>query len=451
MINLYYDNIFEGNPVPNCTKRWELSDGKVRLPVLTSRELHSPETVIKSTTTFYNAMRYYKVKVNLFTGKQTAKNLFYPVELNGMVKRSIYKAIPPKTLSKIKKKKMKLLLLWPEGGVGVNTMWDLKATIGELHGKDVPQEQICLVTSELNGAYKSLLKGIDMYAIDWWQIATQLTYKSRYGDEDLHWITREDTDNPLVGVDKNIEYFDIDNWDYKNRKKLFVSYTGKESIQNTGLVSELIKRDLFDSGYVSYKLFEDTYEPSGSELQRIIDYRDSDSQVATKEKIIKKLADKKYVVDYDGKTFDRSKYKFRNAPLYGSAFSIISEKFVPFYKKQYLSELNALHVTSTTWRHVAMGHPFLVLGCVNTMGYLNNEGYFSLTDMIEESYDRISDLTKKIDAMCKQVERLSKLSDEHLNNLIEKSIPFLKENKRRFYYRDHKEKFLELFREMAYE
>lgn len=451
MINLYYDNIFEGKPIPNCSKRWELSDGKIRLPVLSFREVHDPETVVKSTTTFYNTMSYYKVKVNLFTGKQTAKNLFYPVELNGLIKRSIYKAIPPKSLAKIKKKKMKLLLLWPEGGVGLNTMWDLKETIGELHGKDVPQEQICVVTSELNGAYKALLKGINLYSIDWWQIATQITYKARYGDEDLHWITREDRDKVLESVDKNLEFFDIDKWDYKNRKKLFTSYTGKETLQNAGLVSELIKRDFFDKGYVSYKLFEEKFELSKSELQRIIDYRDSQSHIDTKEKIIKSLSDKKYVIDYDGKTFDRAKYKFRNAPLYSSAFSLISENFVPFYKKQYLSELDALHITSTTWKHIAMGHPFMIIGCVNTMGYLNNEGYFSLNDMFEESYDRVADLTKKIDLICKQIDKLSRLTDEHLNNLIERAIPFLKENKRRFYYRDHKEKFLELFREMAYE
>lgn len=451
MINLYYDSIFEGTPVPNCAKRWELSSGKIRTPVLTHRDAHHPENVIRDTTTFYNAMKYYKVKVNLFTGKQTAKNLFYPVELNGLFRRSIYDAIPKKTLAKIKKKKMKLLLLWPQGGIGVNKMWELKEAIGELHGKDIPHSQICLVTSELNGAYKHLLKGIDMYAIDWSQIAAQITYKSRYGFEDLHWITREDQDLLLSKTDKNLEFFDIEKWDYQNIKRLFVSYTGKETVHNAGLVSELIKRDLFDQGFVSYKLFEDSFELSSTEKQRIIDYRGVESTIQTKEKILNTLIDKKYVIDYDTKTFDRTRYKFRNTLLYQTAFSIISENFVPFYKKQYLSELGALYITPTTWKHIAMGHPFIVLGCVNTMGYLNNEGYFSMNSMFKEEYDRVSDLTKKIDLICEQIQHLLSLSEEHLNNIIKESIPFLKENKRRFYYRDHKEKFVELFREMAYE
>ena len=450
MINLYYDKIWEGKPIPNGAAGWELSDGVNKLPVQTSRSYHKNTNVVKQGTPFYNMMKLHKVPMKLFTGNETTSNLFYPMEYLGPKTGKIYLSIPPKTFNRIKKGKMKLLLLYPQGGVDFDTMWQLKHQIGELHGKGLSQEQIYVVTGELNQCYKNLLKGINIFGIDWWQVAYQYIYKVRYEKfmpQGLLGFT--DQYKALEKKKYESEFYSIDEWNYTG-DKLYTSFTGKANLHNLGMVSELIKRDLFDKGNVSYNIFDNDFKITESERQRLVDKRKSQAYQNEKNKSLDFLQDKTYVIDFDQKTFGNDMYKFKKELLKDTAFSILSEKFVPFYKKQYLDELNALYVTETTWRHVAIGHPFLMLGCQTTMAHLNEEGYFTFSDLFDESYDRMSDISKKIEMIARNVSLIAKMDKEDLDKKLKALVPFLKENRRRFYYKDHRGRFEKLFRQMAY-
>jgi hypothetical protein len=105
MINLYYDKIIDNTPIPNGASNYTFTNDFRRLPIANS------DGPVMPITAFYNAMISTGVTVSLYSGKETASNLFYPFELGLGLSWDVPLAnhIPAKTLGRIKKGKMKLL------------------------------------------------------------------------------------------------------------------------------------------------------------------------------------------------------------------------------------------------------------------------------------------------------------------------------------------------------
>lgn len=91
------------------------------------------------------------------------------------------------------------------------------------------------------------------------------------------------------------------------------------------------------------------------------------------------------------------------------------------------------------------------LGCLNTMGYISNEGYFLPTNITNHIYDRVSKTPVKVSLMCDTIEQLSQLSSKEIDDKVQELIPFMKKNREKFFEKPNKRKFEQLFREMTYE
>ena len=125
-INLYYDTIVNGIPVPNGVTRYKINT-QYNIPVMSSLKYNDQ---ILKTTYFYNVMKANEVTVNLFTKRDFAPNLFYPLELSETtVQNRLIDIIPLKTLTRIKKRKMKLLLLYQQWMGDYKFMQNLKERI----------------------------------------------------------------------------------------------------------------------------------------------------------------------------------------------------------------------------------------------------------------------------------------------------------------------------------
>ena len=48
---------------------------------------------------------------------------------------------------------------------------------------------------------------------------------------------------------------------------------------------------------------------------------------------------------------------------------------------------NSLFITEKTYKPILMGHPFMIVGCPNTLSYLKNKGYYTFPELFDESYD----------------------------------------------------------------
>jgi hypothetical protein len=199
MINLYYDKIIDNTPIPNGALNYTFTNDFRRLPIANS------DNPVMPITAFYNAMVSTGVTVSLYSGKETASNLFYPFELGLGLSWDVPLAdhIPAKTLGRIKKGKMKLLILAPRIAYDYRTLWKLRVQLDYLATSGVQRHQIFIVLGDLNQTYKRLFDNTNVYGFDWWQVHAQIAYKSRYGLEDLHWVLRDKTS--LLLTDQEIE------------------------------------------------------------------------------------------------------------------------------------------------------------------------------------------------------------------------------------------------------
>lgn len=423
-INLYYDNIVNGTPVPNGITRYKINK-QYNVPVMSS--LEASDQVIK-TTYFYNVMKVNEVTVNIFTKTQIVPNLFYPLELSKTsVQHGLIDIIPAKTLSRIKKRKIKLLLLYQQWIGDHKFMLNLKERIDILIRNGISADQIYLVTGDINCAYQELFDKIKIFGIDWWQIAYQLTCKSRYQNYDYDWVS-------FLKDNAERREFNTDNW--HNPNLAFTALTGELSMHSLATVTELAVKNLLDKGCYEFNIVKNKH-------------LNLDSKIFTDEVLLEHSILKKDIID---KLLSTSvPITDRTTSLEDSVFAIITDSFTPMLDKEYLSETNALWISPKIWEAIAQGYPFIVVGSLSTMRYLNNEGYFSYVDLFNETYDSVSDLKIKLNLILTEVDKLSKLSKEEINDRIKLTKPFAAANKKKFYDKKHTWKFYDLFKEMQYE
>jgi hypothetical protein len=153
------------------------------------------------------------------------------------------------------------------------------------------------------------------------------------------------------------------------------------------LVNELIKNDLFYTGKISLGKFEDRGEYE--ELSKMTP------------------------IEID-RTLDINWAANIELPDYKSTFiSLVTETLI---------DTSILFMSEKIWKPIVAGHPFILLGNVNTLLYLKEQGYKTFDKWIDESYDLEPDHHKKIDMVVKE-----------LNKFKSKSIDELKEIRKEMY------------------
>lgn len=442
-INLYYDKIIDDTPIPNGVSSYDFTKDRWRIPYNTV----SVYPVAKMTY-FYNAMRALEVdNVNVFSGKETANNLFYPIELapSTFWDTDLSLVISKKATSRIKKGKMKLLILAYRISHDHILLRRLKHRLDELAEIGITKEMIYIVLGDLNRTYRKLFDNPNVYGIDWWQIYAQISYKSRYDLKDWQWVFKEKSSVLKEKSEIKLEDFQFENW---KPKRIFTAFTGNNAFHNTSFVSELIYRNLDKFGLYSYNLSNCSFDINYLDF-RITDTSRGEEYVEAKKQIINSL--KTQQVDFtsdelriDPLIIDKKIYE-------DSLINIVSGSYSPLFDEKYLDEIDVIAPRLGVWRQLAKGHPFMMLGCLNTMGYLSNEGYFLPTQLTNHHYDRVSHTPEKVKLMCDTIKHLSQLSKSEIESVVEEMIPFMKKNKERFFDKPNKRKFEQLFREMTYE
>lgn len=444
-INLYYDIIVDDTPVPNGVKSYDFTNDIYRIPYCTDTS-HPFNPV----TSLYNAMRALEVpNVNLFTGGFLGDNLFYPIELAPGNKWDVnfLDYISEKAINRIRKDKMKLLIFAPRLNHDYKVMWRLRERLDYLASKGVTKDKIFIVLGDLNRTYRKLFDNPNVFGIDWWQIYAQVAYNSRYGLKDWNWVFKE---RPLVKLTQSeidLETFDFDKW---KPKRLFTALAGNTAVHNTSLISELVYRQIDKYGDYSYNL-EGYSSVKNYKDFRITDKTKGQEYIEAKRIIIDTISQNKKVLDCNYEQLSADPLKIDAKIFEDSLINIVSGSFAPMYDVHYLDEIDVIAPGLGVWRQIAKGHPFMYLGCLNTMGYISNEGYFLPTPVVNQHYDRVSSITEKVSKICDNIELLTNLTENEIKDKVEELVPFMKKNKEKFFEKPNKRKFEKLFREMAYE
>jgi hypothetical protein len=86
--------------------------------------------------------------------------------------------------------------------------------------------------------------------------------------------------------------------------------------------------------------------------------------------------------------------------------------------------------TEKTWRCLAAAKPFILLNGPGSMAELRNLGFKTYSPIIDESYDSLSNVYERIDAIKKEINRLSNMNDLEWNQTLQLLNQIAEENKR---------------------
>jgi hypothetical protein len=92
-----------------------------------------------------------------------------------------------------------------------------------------------------------------------------------------------------------------------------------------------------------------------------------------------------------------------------------------------------IHLTEKTLRPIACGHPFILAAGPGALAVLKYYGFETFSPWIDESYDHESDHSTRLDLILKEVDRLSSMAPEQLNEILAHCWAVAQRNKQRFF------------------
>lgn len=124
--------------------------------------------------------------------------------------------------------------------------------------------------------------------------------------------------------------------------------------------------------------------------------------------------------------------------------SIINESFnihktcVDFYKKigidivvETVMEYPYNFITEKTYRPIANGRPFVIIGPMHTLAFLKSLGFLTFSSIINESYDNIEDPEQRFIAACNSIYTFVNQPIDKLVDNLRSIKPILIKNQQR--------------------
>jgi len=192
-----------------------------------------------------------------------------------------------------------------------------------------------------------------------------------------------------------------------SKHKNFVCYNSQFRPHRVFLVSELLRRNLVNTSYVSmigtYKDFPDTdLEYSKTVLEEFFLKIQIDTEIVNHCRSYLNHW-QPMLLDKDRSTVDISTFDL--AHYQDTFFSVVTETGMG----------NPLRVTEKIFKPISNRHPFLLVGCTGTLKYLRSIGYYTFPEMFDESYDDIEDMSLRLLEVINQIEKFCQLSETEKN------------------------------------
>lgn len=214
---------------------------------------------------------------------------------------------------------------------------------------------------------------------------------------------------------KIIPFSDFEMWNYQHTQNdiidfkpdpdryLFLTYNRNIRIPRLFLLANLLKLGLLDKGMASLG----DYKHTSYHNIRLLE-----------EEYYKELANRSPLILNDDLNYNLAPNV--NIQDHEKTFiSIVTESLVS-EKTLFLSE--------KIWKPIQLGHPFMVLGNPGTLEYLQQQGYKTFSNWIDESYDKALDFGQRGSMICSEIERFANMSLQELTAIRKEMEPVLRHN-----------------------
>jgi hypothetical protein len=209
--------------------------------------------------------------------------------------------------------------------------------------------------------------------------------------------------------------------------KKFITFnriTGSSRIYRAFFVAKLFEKNLLDCGHISFSKNCPVHGDITNQDNTLNEYS-----------IDKKFYNKMmaYVLLLPELRIDGQ----RNEPILNSSFIINAiheslESFVHVVTETCFWE-EKKHLTEKIFKPIVLKQPFILLGCANNLAYLKEYGFKTFDRWWDESYDQCQDPIKRIDMVIQILEKLCKLSNNKLQEMLIEMEEILEYNYSLFY------------------
>lgn len=228
-------------------------------------------------------------------------------------------------------------------------------------------------------------------------------------------------------------------------KKNFLSLNAKMRPERMLLSSELQRLNLLDNVYYSFigsdGIFFDDINADDA-FNKLKPYKEKIPYNSWEYLETYKDNWKPCYIDADEKSLDI--FKYSKEWYTNSFFSIVTETGMGF----------SLRLTEKTYKPIAHGHPFIVIGTNGVLRYLKSIGYQTFPEIFDESYDLEKDPIKRFFMIIDEIYKFCKLPYKEKISKLEKVKPKLENNTQLFYevmpYKLHQQ-YKKMFEEMYYD
>jgi len=97
-----------------------------------------------------------------------------------------------------------------------------------------------------------------------------------------------------------------------------------------------------------------------------------------------------------------------------------------------LVDKNTLFISEKTWKPIALGHPFIILGNTGTLKFLKENGFKTFDNWFDESYDVSESLEEKVEIIVNIIESIKNKTVEELIQIREEMKKICEHNRYRF-------------------
>lgn len=133
-----------------------------------------------------------------------------------------------------------------------------------------------------------------------------------------------------------------------------------------------------------------------------------------------------FILDNLDSTYKGTYYNIDKSLFDKSFMSVVNE--TSFFKNILPSPMP--FITEKTIKCLKLGHPFIIVGDVGSIGRLQELGFKTYGKWIDESYDQEDDDIKRMDLLIEEISRLSSLDDNSLLTMNKEMIYNIEFNKR---------------------
>jgi UDPglucose 6-dehydrogenase len=222
----------------------------------------------------------------------------------------------------------------------------------------------------------------------------------------------------IIQIDKWVERHQPIDHRFENKQANFLSYNRVIKSHRCHLVAELIENNLIQNNMISFVPEGELYPGVVETAEATVD-RCGYLTPEQKQRYKPLLKNRLVIDDYDVKG---------NGPQVSNHFeqaliSVITETTY---------EMGDVFFSEKTYRAIAQGHPFIIVGPAYSLEKLRKFGFQTFNGLIDESYDKIEDNNRRMEAIVLELKRINGLDNFSRRALFTAIYPIAEVNKKFF-------------------